>query len=359
MRIAPYSAVTALSAFLILTVVAGPARSAWDEQQDYRRLKRAVFLSLGTLAADKKAAEQAFILIGKLRSPEIARIGAKLIENDFDTLRASRLRALEMARDTPDPDRQRKLDRPWIQQGLPPFKVVIPEEFSFGMVQGPRGRIQPEFTYLEDNKLLQEIAILKSGIADLKPLQSVMFRNLQRELSSGIRANGHIVREDKELTPDLKHNVLRRVVFLQLGVFGSDPMLFDNALSSLAEDMPWIKDERKVIGSEIPRFCTIKRTWLNDVVIPRLLAANDSERVEVEIPREVWVEDTARAYKAIEYFMKRDIPLLEYQVEMLSNPGAMKGLDALSPERQEVIYLAAVTILLNYDASAKQIEARK
>src|SRR5271165_4003109 len=128
-----------------------------------------------------------------------------------------------------------------------------------------------------------------------------MFRNLQSELRRGIGGKGRIVREDKELTPDLKHNVLRRVVFLQLGVFGSDPKLFDNALSSLADDMPWIKDERKVIGSEIARFCTIKRTWLKDVVIPRLLAANDSERVKVEIPREVWVEDVARAYKAIDY----------------------------------------------------------
>ena len=91
MRIARSSAAPALAAFVTLAAVAGAAWYAPDEQQDYQRLKRAVFLSMGTLAADKKAAEQAFILIGKLRSPELARIGAKLVEKDFDALRASRL----------------------------------------------------------------------------------------------------------------------------------------------------------------------------------------------------------------------------------------------------------------------------
>ena len=83
-------------------------------------------------------------------------------------------------------------------------------------------------------------------------------------------------------------------------------------------------------------------------------AANDVDWVEVEIPREVWVEDASQVYKAIERFKKDDIPLLEYQVEMLSNPGASKGLAALTPERKQVIYLAAVTILSRYDASVKQ-----
>ena len=252
-----------------------------------------------------------------------------------------------------------------VQQAPPPIKVVVPkvvvpEEHSLEKAEGPpRGQAQPDFVYLEESKLLDEIAILRGGIAELKPLRAILFNNLREATTRLINEKGPIVREDEKKTPDLYHNVLRRVVFLQLGVFGSDPTLFDNALSSVADDMPWIKDDQKVISAEIPRFCTIKRTWLKDEVIPRLRAANDADRVEVEIPREVWVEDASQVYKAIERFTKDDIPLLEYQVEMLSNPGASNGLAALTPERKEVIYLAAVTILSHYDASVKQAGARK
>jgi hypothetical protein len=353
----------ALAGWIALASLAGTARPATDERRDDRRLKRALFVSMGTLAGDKKAAEQAFLLIGKLRSPELARIGARIVQEDFDGLRASRLRALEAARDAPDPDRERVLQRirarPFLQVKPPPFKVLIPAEFSRGEVEGPRDGTSRDFVYVEEERLVEEIGVLSGGIADLKPLRSIMFGNFKAILSQGIRAKGRIVREDNELTPDLKHNILRRVVFLQLGVFGSDPNVFDNAMSSLADDLPWIKDERRVIIAEIPRFCQIKRTWLKDVVIPRLRSAGDEERVEFAIPREVWVEDAARVYKAIEYFTRGDIPLLEYQAEMLANPGASSGLSALTPEQKQVVYLAAVKILSSYDAAAKPTGPQK
>ena len=62
----------------------------------------------------------------------------------------------------------------------------------------------------------------------------------------------------------------------------------------------------------------------------------------MEIPREMWVEDADQPYRSNESFARSDLPGLEYQAQMLGNPGASSGLEALSPVQKQVVYLAAV-----------------
>lgn len=123
-------------------------------------------------------------------------------------------------------------------------------------------------------------------------------------------------RELQGADPHIKHDVVRRAVWLHLAKFGNEETL-DRALGHIADnhsESDWIRALRPKIKAEFQNLKKQRKDWLADVI--KALEQPGGKR-EFQLPKVVWVAGQSVRLQGRMYLSPEDLPRLRLEQQAL------------------------------------------
>ena len=325
-------------AMLCLCALVLGSSAAAAPDSDYRRIRRAVFLSMyrARIDLDQNALLDA---LGKLRpnlfSPKVR---AKLA-GDLEAIERLKLAWLEKHRAAAAKwaIEARAAQPPMVQSPPPPYRAALPAELA--VTRDDAGYIDPDEAQSEIDRIRGKLG---SGDARSLLLADVIYDQLAPTI--GVKSSK--VNDQFAKHPDLGFQVLRWAVFQVIGKIGGDRSALGMVLDQLVGISPAVTaNTKQKVLADLGRVIRWRRQWLASTVLAIDRAEGDT--LQVPLPAELSVEAAANIIETkvvVTRAMRNELAL---ELEILGAPGTTVADQLPGGAREKAIAMIRADYILD------------
>lgn len=301
-------------------------------------IRQAIFLNIYEARLSVESADRLLQTLGKL-SPDLfpAPVRQRVLR-DMGAIKVAKREWLSQHREEAQKWKEKednRLSRSQAQQSPMPYEAPLPAAFQMpGAEKGPirAKEIQAEIDWI--NGRLTGVEYRKLILEDF------IYHRLYDELQN--KGADPRVKGAGE-NPDLSRQLLRWVIFQNLGAFAGDRAALERAMRQL-EGVKIAPADRDAVLAELPRLITLRKVFLGKIIAE---FEKGKGEVTIAIPKEVRIETRAGLLETQLRFDAKSKEELRYELETLGErPDAKVPDEALE---RSLSFIQAGYILSNLD----------